>query len=90
MRCKETESHYHHHHPAKEQDEKGEVGEGTKERRGNACRRGEAKRLGFKKKKKKMQSKKTEEGVRIFGKGRTEKVREGSEGENRDGIIKYE
>lgn len=42
------------------------------------------------KKKKKMQSKKTEEGVRIFGKGRTEKVREGSEGENRDGIIKYE
>lgn len=43
-----------------------------------------------KKKKKKMQSKKTEEGVRIFGKGRTEKVREGSEGENRDGIIKYE
>lgn len=39
--------------------------------------------------KKKMQSKKTEEGVRIFGKGRTEKVREGSEGENRDGIIKY-
>lgn len=87
MRCKETESHYHHHHPAKEQDEKGEVEEG--QRRGEEMHADVERPKGWDSKKKKMQSKKTEEGVRIFGKGRTEKVREGSEGENRDGIIKY-